>query len=449
MGCRDIFYKVKYIIVKEFSYKKITNLYVEFKKFEKPLNISREELKEHQNKCVKLLVKTAYTSTSYYNKLFKEMSMKPEDIRTIEDFKKLPVITRDIAQNYIADMVRTDIKGKCFKMYTSGTTNKRMYIKRNIHDTFTTILLSRIFLEAGINRDDCICFLFPKESSSWKGRMILNLFYPNFIFITPKDLQNELKKGNRRFLSKIDGIFTYTRLLSAIAARYPEEIKMLKPKGIVLSGEILNKAIENCYKKFFPDSQIIDTYSCIELGWISMMCPEGHMHVMEDFYLPKLEFVNERQAKLYLTFLKPMTTMLLNYDTGDLIEVIKDCQCGYSGMGFKFIKRHTEGELLKGITKKDILDCIDKSQMVYKYLKIENISIKVEYKELKTVFYIMAEALEEINDEVKEDIIMEIRRNIAIYFAKGYTFKENLWDVGLRILKIGKFPDMSGKVKLE
>jgi phenylacetate-coenzyme A ligase PaaK-like adenylate-forming protein len=267
--------------------------------------------------------------------------------------------------------------------------------------------------------------------------------------LTPKDLQKKLKKGRKNFLSKIDGIFTYTRLLSAIASRFPEEIKMLQPKAIVLSGEIFNEATKICYKKYFPESQIIDTYSCIELGWISMTCQEGHMHVMEDFYLPNLEYVTESYAKLYLTFLRPTTTLLLNYDTGDLIEVIKDCKCGYVGLGFKFIKRHNEDDILKGITKGDILNSIDESEMACKYIKIENIAIKVEYEEVKTIFYIIAEELQYISSEIKKEIVDQIRKNLFIRFNESYTFKENLWDINLKILPKGKFTNMSGKVKLE
>ena len=60
---------------------------------------SREEIRRYQDKAIRKVVRYAYTVPLYYEK-YKKAGIKPEDIRGIEDLKKLPVITKeDIISN--------------------------------------------------------------------------------------------------------------------------------------------------------------------------------------------------------------------------------------------------------------------------------------------------------------------------------------------------------------
>lgn len=56
-----------------------------------PLN----QLKEIQLKKIKYLTQYAYHNSQWYHKLYKEANIKPEDIKTLEDFKKVPYYRKD------------------------------------------------------------------------------------------------------------------------------------------------------------------------------------------------------------------------------------------------------------------------------------------------------------------------------------------------------------------
>ena len=57
---------------------------------EKIETASREELHKIQSERLKKAVKRCYENVPFYQKLFDEKGIKPEDINSIDDIKKLP-----------------------------------------------------------------------------------------------------------------------------------------------------------------------------------------------------------------------------------------------------------------------------------------------------------------------------------------------------------------------
>lgn len=56
--------------------------------------LPREDIEKKQLESLKEIVKYAYDNTIYYKKSFDEAGVKPEDIKTLEDIKKLPFIDK-------------------------------------------------------------------------------------------------------------------------------------------------------------------------------------------------------------------------------------------------------------------------------------------------------------------------------------------------------------------
>ena len=55
--------------------------------------MNTNELKDLQLKRLKNLVKYVYEKNSFYNKKLKESNVRPEDIKSLENIKKLPFLT--------------------------------------------------------------------------------------------------------------------------------------------------------------------------------------------------------------------------------------------------------------------------------------------------------------------------------------------------------------------
>ena len=76
--------------------------------------------KRNEEKFIKLFQR-AYDKSPFYHKLYTEAGIKKEDIKTLDDINKLPIITKDMVKQH-ADEMLTVPKWKVIAANTSGTT---------------------------------------------------------------------------------------------------------------------------------------------------------------------------------------------------------------------------------------------------------------------------------------------------------------------------------------
>src|SRR3989338_10416398 len=89
------------------------------------LNINKDyhSLQKIQEKKLRFLANYAYNKVAYYNKVFKIYDIKPNNIRTLGDIKKIPILNRmDIVKNYPQSIVSKSFNvKKCYERSTSGS----------------------------------------------------------------------------------------------------------------------------------------------------------------------------------------------------------------------------------------------------------------------------------------------------------------------------------------
>jgi len=90
---------------------------------EKMEKISREELRRLQLKRLKKVVRNVYDNVPWYHRKFKEFNVKPDDIRSLSDIKKLPFTTKnDLRENAPFGMLAVPLY-RCIELHaSSGTT---------------------------------------------------------------------------------------------------------------------------------------------------------------------------------------------------------------------------------------------------------------------------------------------------------------------------------------
>ena len=96
---------------------------------------SREEILAIQNEKIVKQVKHVYDNVKYYRDLMDAKGVKPEDIQSVDDIKKLPFLTKaDLREAYPYGLLGTDLKN-CVRIHsTSGTTGKRVVAFYTQHD---------------------------------------------------------------------------------------------------------------------------------------------------------------------------------------------------------------------------------------------------------------------------------------------------------------------------
>lgn len=83
--------------------------------------MSNEELMNRNEKRFLYIFRRAYDKSPFYYRLYTEAGIKKEDIKCLEDIKKLPVITKDMVKKHAPEML-TVPKWQVMAGHTSGTT---------------------------------------------------------------------------------------------------------------------------------------------------------------------------------------------------------------------------------------------------------------------------------------------------------------------------------------
>ncbi len=118
----------------------------------------REKILEIQNEKIVRQVKHVWDSVPYYRNLMEKKGVTPEDIRGVEDIKKLPFLSKaDLRDAYPYGLLGTDLKN-CVRIHsTSGTTGKRVVAFYTQHDIdLWEECCARAIVAAGGSEEDVV-----------------------------------------------------------------------------------------------------------------------------------------------------------------------------------------------------------------------------------------------------------------------------------------------------
>ncbi len=91
---------------------------------------TKSELENYQNEYLKKIIHHAYNNVPYYNELFKNLKLKPNDINTVSDLNKIPILTKDTIRKNLANkkLVATNLSSKELKKVgSSGSTGEPLH----------------------------------------------------------------------------------------------------------------------------------------------------------------------------------------------------------------------------------------------------------------------------------------------------------------------------------
>ncbi len=120
--------------------------------------LSREELAELQLKRLRQTVRLVGKQVPFYRDKFKEMNLRPEDIQTVKDVKRLPMTTReDLRASYPYGLLAVP-RDKTVRLHTSsGTTGKPKAIflsKKDLRNSAD--MIARCLIMSGASTQDVL-----------------------------------------------------------------------------------------------------------------------------------------------------------------------------------------------------------------------------------------------------------------------------------------------------
>ncbi len=303
---------------------------------------SREKILEIQNEKIVKQVRHVYDNVPYYKKLMDEKGVTPDDIKSVDDIKKLPFLSKaDLREAYPYGLLGTDLKNCVRIQSTSGTTGKRVvafYTQEDL-DIWEECCARAIVAAGGTNEDVCqVCYgygLFTggpglNGGSHKVGCLTLPMSSGN----TERQIQFMMDLGST-ILCCTPSYAAYIGESLAEAGYKPEDNKL---KAGIFGAEPWTEEMRRSIEKSLG-IKAYDIYGLTETSGpgVSFECSEQTgMHINEDHFYAEIidpdtgEVLPEgSKGELVFTSLDKEAFPLLRYRTRDIcILTRKKCSCG-------------------------------------------------------------------------------------------------------------------------
>jgi phenylacetate-CoA ligase len=302
-----------------------------------------EQLRELQNAKLRALMTHAYHNVPYYRRVLEERGLTDQDVRTVDDLPRLPILTKDDIRQNFADMLAKDFKKwKPILNYTGGSTGEplKYYITKDVASIGWAGMF-RAWNWAGYRiGDKRIAFggssLVPnraaKLSETIRDKLERNLRISAVSMNASKYSQTVgiIRKYESKF------IYGYPSALYLLADYCKSNnINDIKLKAAFSTAEVLlpnyRAAIENQFQ-----CEVFDQYGSYDGGGQALEC-ENHqgLHVsMEKVILEVLDndgrkITSEKPGHIIVTDLHNYAMPFIRYAVGDIGTPADNmCPCG-------------------------------------------------------------------------------------------------------------------------
>lgn len=307
--------------------------------------LPREEIEKIQLERLKETVNRVYENVQPYRKKMDEAGIKPEDIQSLSDLKKLPFVTKqDMRDNYPFGLFAAP-KDKLVRIHaSSGTTGKPTVVGYTQGDLETwTECVSRIACMGGATEKDVaqICFGYGMFTGALGLHYGLEKIGAAIVPSSTGNSEKQIMYMQDFETSLLVATPSYALRLAEVAREMglnPE--KDLKVKIALVGSELLTDAMrEEMHKYWGKDIKITSNYGMSELmgPGVSGECLETcGMHINEDFFIPEIidpeteeVLPAGEQGELVITCIKKEGLPLIRYRTKDITRLFYEkCKCG-------------------------------------------------------------------------------------------------------------------------
>ena len=320
----------------------------------------REEIRKLQNERLLKQVRHAWEDVPYYRKKMQEKGLTPYDIKSMDDLRKLPFLTKaDLREAYPYGLMGKPLKDCVRIQSTSGTTGQRVvafYTQHDLHLWET--MCARAIVAAGGSNESVVQVsygygLFTGGPGLNGGsHLVGSLTIPTSSGNTDRQIM---------FIKDLSAtILCCTPSYAAFIGERMKEMGMT-PDDIPLKAGIFGaEAWSESMRRDIEATMGIkayDIYGLTELcgPGVSFECEDQHgMHINEDYFIPEIidpetgEVLPEGSTgELVFTTLEKEAFPLIRYRTRDITSLsYEPCPCGRTHVRMSRLKGRTDDMLI-------------------------------------------------------------------------------------------------------
>lgn len=324
--------------------------------------LKKEKLESLQLKRLKFIARYCYENSPFYRKKFREVGVKPGDIKNLGDVSKLPLTTKnDLRDNYPFNLVMVPFNEVVRIHASSGTTGKPTVVPYTRRDLgIWTDLMARELYMVGTREGDVVQLIYNyafftggfgfHQGAEKIGAAVI----PAGVGNTKKQIQVMRDFGTTVFSSTP----SYALHIAEVMDELDIKAGDLKLRiGIFGAEPWSNSMREKIEKNMGVDaydnyglSEMCGPGVCIECG------QKNGMHLWQDHFLAEIlddEGDEAEEGELVITTLTREGMPLLRYRTGDItgfIDAGERCPCGRTHHRISRIKGRVDDMLIiKGV----------------------------------------------------------------------------------------------------
>lgn len=295
------------------------------------------ELQELQLKLLKRLIGHCYRTVPFYRSLMDNRGIKVEDISTLDDIKKFPILTKkDVLEAGNAIISNKYPKWLLHKANTSGTTGSPLMMQRDLFSIQNEHAFVRRQWEwAGLRFNDRVAYLkgmvIVKPGSKKKVLYGYDPFLKE-LHLSTYHLSEETAKDYIEAMKRynVKALYGYPSSVYPVAKTCLDYGIDFNLQAALLTSENLHKSHKETIARAFG-CKVFDFYGIAERVCYIFTCDYGNYHLIPEYglteYLP-IQGVDDGRVKIIATGFWNKTMPLIRYDTGDIvIRSEKKCPC--------------------------------------------------------------------------------------------------------------------------
>jgi phenylacetate-CoA ligase len=300
--------------------------------------LSADEIADLQWRKVKALVEHCWREVPYYQQSWRAIGATPADIRTMDDYERLPIISKADIRAHFDEFVATSYRDRLLMKATGGSTGVplRFGYTRESYERRVAVMW-RGYAWAGARMGRRTLYLWggtvgeQRQTQKIKDRIFHAAFARRMLDIFPMRESNMSEYADAIDAYKPEIIVGYAGALVGLSEWLVANGRHVHAPAAVLGGAeaLLDSQRETLERAF--SAPVFNTYGCREFMLIASECERRDgMHINADHLLVETVAGDWKEAagEVVITDLHNYGMPFMRYRNGDLITRGDGKQCG-------------------------------------------------------------------------------------------------------------------------
>ena len=379
----------------------------------------REELEAIQLRRLKETARRVYAINPFYKEKFDETGISPEEIRSLEDLRRLPFTRKqDLRDHYPFGLFCVPMSEVVRIHSSSGTTGKPTVVGYNAHDMEVwNEVMARVYTMSGVTAEDVVhnaygYGLFTGGLGFHTGaEKIGAAVVPASGGFTERQLMLMRDFG----ATVLACTPSFALHLAEVAAKAGADFRRdYKLKAGIFGAEPTSEGLKEEVSKSWG-IRYHEVYGLSEIIGPGVSCSCEHskrLHIFEDHFLAEIidpetgEVLGEgERGELVITTLSKQALPIIRYRTGDITSIVKEpCGCGRTLARMESIVGRADDMLIvNGVN-------VYPSQVEHVIANAEGVTLNYQIIADKKGHLDKLEIMVEVSDEIMVDNVGELER---------------------------------------